>query len=53
MGTRVVSADITALAGAGARIDDVADNFAPFMVPSARPVLHYVLDRPGASRNGP
>jgi len=46
-GSRVVSANITALAGAGARIDDVADSFAPFMLPSVRPVLHYVLDRPG------
>jgi hypothetical protein len=45
MGARVVTAHITALAGAGARIDDVADNFAPFMNPAARPVLHYVLDR--------
>jgi hypothetical protein len=49
MGGRVVTADITALAGAGARIDDVADNFGPFMVPYARPVLHYILDRPGAA----
>ena len=49
MGARVVSADITALAGAGARIDAVASSFAPFMQPSARPVLHYVLDRPGAA----
>jgi|SRR5215471_18754410 len=47
MGARVVSANITALAGAGARIDAVAAGFAPFMVPTARPVLHYVLDRPG------
>ena len=47
MGGRVVSVDIQVLSGAGARIDDVADNFAPFMVPSARPTLHYVLDRPG------
>jgi hypothetical protein len=45
MGSRVVSANITVLKGAGGRIDDVADNFAPFMVPAARPVLHYVLDR--------
>jgi hypothetical protein len=44
MGPRAVSADITALAGAGAVIDDVARRFGPFMVPSARPVLHYVLD---------
>jgi hypothetical protein len=46
-GERTVTVEVTALVGAGARIDDVADNFAPFMVPSARPVLHYVLDRPG------
>jgi hypothetical protein len=44
MGPRAVSADITALAGAGAVIDDVARMFGPFMLPSARPVLHYVLD---------
>ena len=49
MGNRAVSADITALAGAGARIDQVAAMFAPYMVPSARPVLHYVLDRPGVA----
>jgi hypothetical protein len=48
MGARTVTAAITVLAGAGAQIDAVADNFAPYMVPSARPVLHYVLDRPGA-----
>jgi hypothetical protein len=47
MGSRVVSADIMAVTGAGAQIDAVASSFAPFMVPSARPVLHYVLDRPG------
>jgi hypothetical protein len=49
MGQRTVTAQITALAGAGARIDDVADNFAPYMVPHVRPVLHFVLDRPGAA----
>jgi hypothetical protein len=49
MGARVVTAAIKAVTGAGARIDDVADNFAPFMVPGARPVLHYILDRPGAA----
>ena len=48
-GARAVTANITALRGAGARIDDVADNFAPFMAPNARPVLHWVLDRPGAA----
>ena len=48
LGGRVVSANITALVGAGAQIDAVATAFAPFMVPTARPVLHYILDRPGA-----
>jgi hypothetical protein len=48
MGGRTVTAAITALVGAGAQIDAVASAFAPFMVPSARPVLHWVLDRPGA-----
>ena len=45
MGGRVVTADISAVAGAGARIDEVAASFARFMVPSARPTLTYVLDR--------
>jgi hypothetical protein len=49
MGARTVTAAITALTGAGASsIDAVAASFAPYMVPSQRPVLHYVLDRPGA-----
>jgi hypothetical protein len=48
MGARTVVAAITALTSAGAQIDAVAASFAPFMVPSQRPVLHYVLDRPGA-----
>jgi hypothetical protein len=47
MGARVVTAQVTALKGAGAQIDAIVTRFAPFMVPSARPVLHYVLDRPG------
>jgi len=46
-GARAVSASITARAAAGATIDDVAAGFAPFMIPSARPVLHYILERPG------
>jgi hypothetical protein len=46
-GGRVVTANITALAGAGAIIDEVAASFAPYMLPMARPTLHYVLDRPG------
>ena len=49
LGARAVTADITALVGAGASIDAVASSFAPYMVPNARPVLHYVLDRPGAA----
>ena len=43
-GSRVVSANITAQRDP---VDAVAASFAPFMVPSVRPVLHYVLDRPG------
>jgi hypothetical protein len=46
-GERVVSADISAIRGAGAHIDEIASLFAPFMRPSVRPELHYVLDRPG------
>jgi len=46
-GARVITADITAVAGAGAQIDDVASDFGPYMNPAARPVLHYILDRPG------
>lgn len=49
MGPRAVTANITALASIARQIDGVASMFAPFMVPSARPVLHYVLDRPGAA----
>ncbi len=48
MGSRAVTAQITAVQGAGAQIDAVAASFAPFMVPSQRPTLHYILDRPGA-----
>ena len=44
LGARAVAAEITATED----IDTVATSFAPFMSPSARPVLHYVLDRPGA-----
>lgn len=48
MGPRVIQASITALAAGGASIDTVAASFAKYMVPSQRPTLHYVLDRPGA-----
>ena len=43
---RAVSANITAQEHP---VDAIAASFAPFMVPSERPVLHYVLDRPGAA----
>jgi hypothetical protein len=45
LGGRIVSASVSALRGAGARIDEVASLFAPYMDPAARPELHYVLDR--------
>lgn len=48
MGERAVTATVHTVAGPAPSIDAVAAQFAPFMVPSARPVLHYVLDRPGA-----
>jgi hypothetical protein len=48
MGARTVVAAVTALTGAGGQIDAVAASFAPYMDPAQRPVLHYVLDRPGA-----
>jgi hypothetical protein len=47
MGPRTVTAALSAIAGAGARLDSVASLFGRFTQPSARPVLHYVLDRPG------
>jgi hypothetical protein len=46
-GSRAISASVKAVPGAGAAMNAVAASFAPFMVPSARPVLHYVLERPG------
>ena len=48
MGARAVTAAISAINGAGAQIDAVAASFGPYMAPNVRPVLHYVLDRPGA-----
>jgi hypothetical protein len=47
MGSRAITIAITTLVGAGARIDQVAASFAPFMQASARSELHYVLDRLG------
>jgi hypothetical protein len=49
MGERAVTATVhTVDSMSPTAIDAIAASFAPFMVPSARPVLHYVLDRPGA-----
>lgn len=49
MGARAITADIKALESVGAQsIDQIATAFALYMDPSVRPVLHYVLDRPGA-----
>jgi hypothetical protein len=47
MGARAMSADIRAYGGTMSP-DEIGACFAPFMVPSARPELHYVLDRAGA-----
>lgn len=43
---RAVAANIAVRTAA--QPDVVPALFAPFMLPAARPVLHYVLDRPGA-----
>lgn len=48
-GERVVTADVIALVGAGAQIDQVMSLFAPFVNVAARPVLHWILDRPGTA----
>jgi hypothetical protein len=45
-GSRAISAEVRATGGTMLP-DEVATYFAPLMVPSARPELHYVLDRPG------
>ena len=47
LGGRNVSANISALVGAGATIDQVAAAFGAYMMPTNRPFLHYVLERPG------
>lgn len=44
-GARAVTAKITAMAGADT-VDDIARRFAPFMIPAARPELHWTLDTP-------
>ena len=48
-GSRLVTAEVIAAKSWGAQIDAVATSFDQYMVPSARPVLHYILDRPGAA----
>jgi hypothetical protein len=46
MGARVVTAHIVA-GGWGTRtMDDIARSFGPFVVPSVRPVLHWITDSP-------
>jgi hypothetical protein len=47
MGSRAISANITARGGVMS-VDEIGALFAPYMRPSARPELHYVLERPGA-----
>jgi hypothetical protein len=44
-GSRAVTADIVA---DGQPVDQLAAQFGKYMLPSIRPILHYVLDRPGA-----
>lgn len=46
-GARAVAANIRARGGTMS-VDQIGALFAPFMLPSVRPELHYVLDRPGA-----
>lgn len=46
-GSRVVTAEVVTFSSSAPSIDDVADSFAPYMVPNVRPTLHWILDRPG------
>lgn len=48
MGARAIAAEIQARAGGSMTVDEIGAVFAPYMVPNARPELHYVLERPGA-----
>jgi hypothetical protein len=50
-GGRVITASITAVESASPTqgLDGAASLFSPYMDPSQRPELHYVLDRPGAA----
>ena len=48
-GGRVVTINLSAYAGAGAQIDAIPSLFGKFSVPSARPVLHFILNRPGVA----
>jgi hypothetical protein len=43
-GARVVSANVTLVPGGSMKMDDLLGLFAPFLDPSARPVLTYQLD---------
>lgn len=44
-GIRTVTIQLEVLQGAGARVDEIAGLFGPYLDPAQRPVLHYILDR--------
>lgn len=46
MGSRAITADLVAHGGE-MTVDEIGAMWATFMMPNARPELHYVLDRPG------
>jgi len=46
-GSRAITADIRA-SGGTMTVDEIGAAFGPYMIPNARPQLHYVLERPGA-----
>jgi hypothetical protein len=43
-GGRVVTAKIAAWPGGNVALDDIVDNFAPYLNPAVRPELHYTTD---------
>jgi hypothetical protein len=45
-GARVVSAHVVAGPWGTRTMDDIARAFGPFLVPGARPVLHWIIDSP-------
>jgi hypothetical protein len=51
LGSRVVTANITAVPDGSVPLDEIVQGFAPFLDPSARPELHYTLmDTSGLER---